>query len=436
LNPLNSIEQLIIWGGNVELIQLAGVYFLGTEEFNSSNNMMATVVLKERIDNSKLATSYRELIVENPLLQTKIIECPEKNRFNWGRFSTEELERRLNFEEKQLAQKYDRETILRQYYPTNTRLPFYIAVVNDNTVVICMNHILANGRGLVFWIQKWLQYYSGEQSVDREAVMEPGWKKSIRILKKIGAFLWLPVFLIDFIFKSGKNATKDTVDLSYGKRPGASNNYATKSYTINREDTEKILRRCKQEGVTLTEYMCEILAEALLQYDQGKNRVLLSMPMDLQPLLPYSFEKTPGNLIASLPVQLFQGKDMEGQVKGVFKWFKRGIPYSLSCMLAAVSTYAKAKRHCLEMCKKTIPERTVLGNFSLTYSNLGVISYPIMEKKVDSVYFYFKSQSILLVSSSISGKLCMEISLSKDLYNAEKVFYLFDQALAVEYLLK
>ncbi|MBP2654694.1 MAG: hypothetical protein H6Q73_2263 [Firmicutes bacterium] len=415
---------------------MAGVYFLGTEEFNSSNNMMATVVLKEIIDISKLAISYREMIVRNPLLQTKIIECPEQNRFYWGRFSHEELERLLNFEDKQLAQKYDRETIISQYYPTNTRLPFHIAVVNDNTVVICMNHILANGRGLVFWIQKWLQYYSGEHRIIKTAVMETAWQKSIRILKKIGAFLWLPVFLIDFFYSSGKTAIEDTVDLSYAKRPAKSNDYSTKSYTINQEDTETLLRRCKQKGVTLSEYMCEVLAQALLQYDQGKRRVLLSMPMDLQPLVPYLPGETPGNLIASLPVQLFREKDMERQVKGAFKWFKRGIPYSLSRVLAAISTYEKAKKQCLEMCKKTIPERTNLGNFSLTYSNLGVISYPIMEKMVDSVYFYFKSQSILLVSSSISGKLCMEMSLSKDLYNAQEVFNLFDQVLTAEYLLK
>ncbi|MBU2703325.1 NRPS condensation-like uncharacterized protein [Sporomusaceae bacterium BoRhaA] len=420
----------------MELVQLAGVYFLGTEEYNFSNSMITTVILKEKIDNDQLVSSYKKLIIDNPLLQTKIVECPGHSRFYWGRFSSEELKGRLDFEEGQLVQMIDRETLLSQYYPTNQRLPFCLSIVDENTVVVSMNHILANGRGLVFWIQKWLQYYRGENSADQEQLGKKSiWQTSLHMLNKLGAFLWLPVFLTDFILKSGKNATRDTVDLSYGKKPRPSNDYVAKAYTIQPEDTQEILRRCKLKELTLTEYLCEVLARALLQYDQRKNRVLLSIPMDLQSLVPYSPKQTPGNLIASLPVQFFRGKEIEKQVKTVFKWFKRGIPFSLSSTMAITYTYVKAKNKCLSLCKKTIPERTILGDFSLTYSNLGVISYPVMEKTVDSIYFCFKSQSILLVSSSISGKLCMEISFSRDLYNAEEVFNLFDKVLTVEYLL-
>jgi hypothetical protein len=177
------------------------------------------------------------------------------------------------------------------------------------------------------------------------------------------------------------------------------------------------------------------LVNGLFEHVPDKKRIVISMPMDIHALSPYSPETTYGNLIASLPAQFFRGREIDKQVKSVFRWFKRGIPYSLSCMAATLSiSYEKVKRQWLEQSKKTIPERSPVGDFSLTYSNLGVISYPVMERLVDSIYFSFKSQSILLVSSTISGELYMKVSLSEDLYNAEEVFKLFDQILSIEYL--
>ncbi|WP_122626127.1 hypothetical protein [Lucifera butyrica] len=422
----------------MELVQLAGLYFLGTEEFNSSNCMMSTVVLKEKIDMAKLALSYRQLILENPLLQTKIIECPAKNRFTWGRFSAGEVEWLLCFEERQLSQRYDQEAILKQYYPTNARLPFYISVVAENTVIICMNHILANGRCFIYWIQKWLQYYAGDQPGDRNGgqLTDATWRdKSLHWLKRTGAFLWLPVFLAAFLLKGGRKAVQDTVDLSRGKQPAESNEYAVKSYGFSREETAAIRSRCKAKGMTLTEYMCGKLAQGFLQHDPDKQRVLVSMPMDMHALMPYSPEDTYGNLIVSLPAQFFRAGEMEKQVKSVFKWFKRGIPYSLSCLFAAISpSYEKVKLRCLKLCQKPVPARSPLGNFTLTYSSLGVISYPVLEKMVDAIYFYFKPQAILVASSILGGRLYMQVSLTRDLYNAGEVFALFDRLLAMENL--
>lgn len=421
----------------MKLVQLAGLYFLGTEAFTSSNSMRATVVLKEKINNKKLVHSYKKLVSENRLLRTKIIEFPEKNKFEWGEFSPKELEQLLKFEEWKLSKKYDKDTLLKEYYPTNTRLPFNISVVDEYTVVICMNHIIANGKCLVFWIQKLLQYYEGNQlkSIEEQTANMDFWHGILRMMKKLIAFLWLPFFLTDFICKAGKNAGKDVVDLSYGKTPEKSNNYATKAYSFDREDTKKLLLLCKAKKMTLTEYICERVVNGLFQYVPDKKRVAISMPMDIGLISPYSPESAYGNLIASLPAQFFRGREIDKQVKSIFRWFKKGIPYSLACLAATVSiSYEKVKTQWLEQSKKPIPERSPLGDFSLTYSNLGIISYPVMERLVDSIYFSFKTQSVLLVTSTISGKLCMKISLSKDLYNTEEVFKLFDQILSIDFL--
>lgn len=426
-----------VGGRHMKLVQLAGAYFLGTEKFTSSNSMRATVILKKKINNQMLIQSYKKLILENRLLQTKVIEYPKKNRFEWEWFTPEELEQLLRFEENRLVKQYDKETLLKEYYPTNTRLPFNISVVDEYTVVICMNHIIANGKCLVFWIPKWLQYYEGNQpeSTNEQTRNTNFWQDFLCRMKRLSTFLWLPVFLVEFLVRAGKNAGKDVVDLSYGKTPSKSNDYVTKSYSFDKGNTKKLLLLCKTKEMTLTEHLCEMLVKGLFQHVPDKKRVVVSMPMDIHSISPYSPENAYGNLIASLPAQFFRSGEIKKQVKSVFRWFKRGVPYSLACLAAAVSiSYEKVKAKWLEQSKKSIPERSPLGDFSFTYSNLGVISYPVMEELIDSIYFSFKSQSILLVSSTISGKLCMKVSLSKDLYDAEEVFKLFDQILSMEYL--
>jgi len=420
----------------MKLVQLAGLYFLGTEDFNYSNCMMATVILKEKIDEQKLFSSYKELIIDSPLLRTKIIECPEKNKFDWGRFSSEETSKLLDFERKQFNTKYDMETAIKQYYPTNSRLPFYISVVNEHTMVVCMNHIIANGRGFIFWIQKWLQYYSGVKKTKHVQLTASSFGHLLlRMLQKINACLWLPLFLLNFILKTGKAAAQDTVDLSYGKRPGPNDDYGLRQYSFSREDTQKILQKCKQAKMTLTEFMCGMLAQSLLEHDLNKRRVFISIPTDTMDFSPYSPEHTCGNYVASFPAQFIRGSKIAKQVESEFKWIKRGIPYSLSCLFAALSpSYAKVKAQCLALCQKPIPERSPLWDFSITYSSLGIISYPVIEELVEAIYFRIKNQSILLASSTISGKLYMEVSVSKDLYDVKKVFPIFDKILSVNYL--
>lgn len=419
----------------MDLLQLAGLYFLGSEAFTSSNSMMATIVFKEKLDSAKLFQSYQALIRDYPVLQTKIIESPESNRFDWSQFSPDEMAELLQFEREQLTRKRDMTTFLKEYYPANTRLPFNISVIDDQTAVVMLNHAVANGNCLVYWIQKWLEYYFGSDEageVVRQPVQGSG-KLGASWIRGLKAFLWVPVFLGNYLFKAGNQSGRTTVDLSYGNLPDKGNNYAMKSYQLSRADTEKILQRCKSKKMTLTEYMTFIVVRGLFRHAPGKKRVLISMPMDLQPLAPYLPESAWGNRVASLPMQFFDGPDIEKQVKSIFKWFKRGVPYSLACLIAAFSiSYKKAKIRILEMCKMPVPERGPLLNFTLTYSNLGVISYPSIEKAVEAIYFSFKSQTIFFVTATISGRLCLNVSLSKDLYDAEEVFGFFDKVLAVE----
>jgi NRPS condensation-like uncharacterized protein len=422
----------------VKLVQLAGLFFLGTEEFNASNCMIATVVLKKKLNYQRLFSSYRALIVENPLLQTKIIERPEKNRFCWSRFSDDEIERCLDFERDQLAMKFDKQALLDQYYPTNTRLPFHISVVDDFTIVACLHHALANGRSFIFWIQKWLQYYADHHVKSEEHPTDHGsGRRALLMLRRVGAFLWLPFFFTGFLMRTGKAASKDTIDLSHGKMPTRNRRYFTKSYSIDREDTKKLLQKCKRAGLTLTEYICVALLRELFYLFPEKRRIFISIPMDMHSFVPYSPERMRGNLIASLPAQFFRDQGVEKQVRSVFKWFKRGIPYSLSCLFASASTsYKKTKAQCLALSRKPISERFPLWDFSLTFSNLGVISYPVMSKLVDSIFFSFKSQSILIAISTISGKMCTELSFSRDLYKPDEISSLFDRILSADHLLK
>ncbi|EHS55692.1 hypothetical protein [Paenibacillus sp. Aloe-11] len=422
-------------------IKLASTYFFGTEDYLSSNSMIATVTFKRRIDAEKLFSSYRLLIMDNPLLQAKRVEQFEKDTFEWGCFSQEELENLLEIEKVQLSQYFTEEEALAQYAPTNSRLPFRIIPINEHTMIFAMNHAVANGRGLVFWIKRWLEYYAGESEAKPEKKAAKGdvpGDKLLRMKRKVSAFLWMPVFITGFISRvMGKRTSAgETVDLSYGRKPEQGGGYIKKSYCFSKEETAEILRQCRSKKMTLTEYICFRTTDGLLQHAPGKQRVFVSMPMDLQLLLDYSPETMHGNYVASLPMQFFRNGNLEKQVKSAFKWFKRGVPYALSIFFSSFSnSYRKYKQQCLELCMKTMPERFPLWNFSITLSNVGIISYPIMEEWVDTIYFSIKNQSLLLTTATLSGRLMMEVSVLENMYDSEEVFGLFDHILSVEHLM-
>lgn len=416
-------------------IKQASWYILGSEEFVSSNSMMSTVVMKAKLDTSKLFLSYRKLILANPLLQTKIIDQPKKDSFEWGRFSQEELDALFYFEEEQLSRKFTMEELLAQYETTNSRLPFRICVIDDYTLLFFMNHAIAHAREMIFWIQKWLQYYTGEKEEKRTS--HSMYKDGIlRALKRAEAIFWMPIFTQTFVKRASKVTDDDTVDLSYGNNPVRNNSYVKKSYSFSKLDTSKILHQCRLKKMTVTEFLCFKLTQGLFQYDSHKKRVLVSMPMDIQKFYPYSPGTMCGNFTGTLPAQFFRDKDLEKQVKSEFKWFKRGIPYSLLAVSAFfLRSYKKFISNCPKQCEKPITQRAPLGNYSIYFSNIGIISYPIMEKYVESIHISFKTQFVMILASTISGQLVMEICISKKLYDSEKVFQLFDKILSLDYLL-
>ncbi|GLB32067.1 hypothetical protein LAD12857_39900 [Lacrimispora amygdalina] len=422
----------------MDAIKLASLYFFGTEEFNSSNCMIATVSFKKKIDPERLYPSYRALVMENPLLQAKMVEQPEKNTFKWNRFPKEELKALLDYEEEQLSKYYTEEEVLERYDSTNSRLVFHLFPVNENTMVFSMHHAVTNGRGLIFWIKKWLEYYSCEiDTVPGETDASSGLRERIlRTGRRISAYLWLPVFLTGFAFHANKKDKNETLDLSYDRKPKKGRGYVKKSYSFSAEKTREILRQSRRYDMTFGEYLCYRMTDGLLEHDSGKQRVLVSMPMDIQPLHSYSPQTMHGNYVASLPAQFFREGDLRKQVKEAFKWFKRGVPYGL-LRLAAVcsSSLEKYKSLCLKSCKKTMSERGPLMNTSITLSNLGIISYPIMEKWVESFYISVRAQSLFLSSATISGRLMMELCVSKNLYDPEEVISLFDRILSEKHLL-
>ncbi len=422
----------------MDAIKLASLYFFGTEEFNSSNCMIATVSFKKTIDPERLYPSYRSLVMENPLLQAKVVEQPEKNTFKWNRFPKEELKALLDYEEEQLSKYYTEDEVLERYDSTNSRLVFHLFPVNENTMVFSMHHAVTNGRGLIFWIKKWLEYYSCEiDTAPGETDVSSGLRERIlRTGRRISAYLWLPVFLTGFALNANKKDKNETLDLSYDRKPKRGRGYVKKSYSFSAEKTREILRQSRRYDMTFGEYLCYRMTDGLLEHDSGKQRVLVSMPMDIQPLHSYSPQSMHGNYVASLPAQFFREGDLRKQVKGAFKWFKRGVPYGLLRLAAVLSnSLEKYKRLCLKSCKKTMSERGPLMNTSITLSNLGIISYPIMEKWVESFYISVRAQSLFLSSATISGRLMMELCVSKNLYDPEEVISLFDRILSERHLL-
>ncbi|WP_278739866.1 hypothetical protein [Paenibacillus macerans] len=82
-------------------------------------------------------------------------------------------------------------------------------------------------------------------------------------------------FVIELLFKvTGKAGGRGkTVDLSHGRRPEPGGRHVKKAYCFSPEETREILRQCKSEKMTLSEFICCRLTDGLLQHAPGKRLV-------------------------------------------------------------------------------------------------------------------------------------------------------------------
>jgi hypothetical protein len=244
--------------------------------------------------------------------------------------------------------------------------------------------------------------------------------------------VWQLGYVAEFLLLCGWRPGCNSVDLTHGKLPAAGcAEFSVKKYAFTPEETEQALQRCRSLRLTVSQAVCAALAEALFAAQPDKSRACISVPTDLGPFLPEHPRTSPGNYTGSLIVQLRRGTALEIQIRRAFRWLSRGIDYWLPRTLGAL---ALSERALSETFARTaalpIPERGPFENLSCAMSNLGTIQLPVMRRQLHSISVTGRTQTILVCVVSLNGRMSVEVSAARSLFDPAEVFGVTDRAVA------
>lgn len=393
--------------------------------------MFFTLTFAEPFDQERLLDSFERLVWSRESLRVRFVEVG--SGYQWIPFSDADVRRCLTYQRRQFEQPVARETLFREYLPTNMALPLRVARLDEQRLVLVVNHVFGNGLTTLYWLEEWLRLYSGETqpSESSEDASPKGFLSSV--IEAISGLMWLSCYLIQFVSRAGRRAGQETVDLSRGIRPAPhQKGYAVKTYSMSEQETEAAIKRSRSLGLSVTEAICAAMAEALLESQPDKSRVCISVPTDLGAFIPKFSRERPGNYTGSLILQIFRERETKAQVRSGFQWVRRRVNYWLPRLLGTFAgSERKLRASFAQKAALPIPDRAPFENFSCAVSGVGVIRERLIRKYLHSISAHTRTQTIFVCAMTINGRMTLEVSVPRDLFDAEEAFRVTDAAAAL-----
>lgn len=385
-----------------------------------------TFVMKFRdgYDPNDLWAAYETLVRQNPGLQLAL--KPAGRSFEWVRIGSTELNAALERQRQFFTRFFSLEDLLSPAHAMSPELPVRISQMGDKEVCFQISHTLTNGRGAIQWIDHWLTIANGDSV--------PPAPTAARIdnrVPKAGLAL-VPPYLLRYLMRAGLKHARETVDLTHGKTPVPHDRgYATRMYSFSELETSRIIGRAHDLGMSVHQYVCLAVAEAMLHAQPEKSRVSIVIPTDLARYSPDSPRSVPGNYTGGLAIQLRRDKPLQPQIERQFGWFRYGVDYWLPWMVGALFSNEQrlVKKHATDALIP-VTGRGPFQNVSCAVSNVGDIKLPAICERIESGTGTTKSQFIFFTIGRLKGRFFGSVTFPRDLYDAEEVFRVADFAMA------
>jgi len=411
--------------------KVSSLFIYGAEEVVRGNSMVCTCHFAHDLDLARVRSSYDELIRNRPELRVNWQYQQATKSYEWVPFSAAELTTLLAREQASLSRFHTFEEVVADYSPTNERLLVRLTLLDARTVAFEVNHTLTNADGGLYWMQEWLRFYerTPHEGPPEPTVLpvspRPAWWRRLG-LALVGIF-WLCAYLLSFLRRAGKHSGAETVDLSHGRRVEVQRKgYACKTYVFSPEQTQSLVSRCKQEGLTVTEKFVALVAAKLFEAQPDRRRVCVSIPIGLSAYDPHRPMSAPGNYTGSLFVQLFRDQPLHRQAKAGLKWARRRIPYSMTRLLAMVGNEAKLGQAFADKARSPLAERGPMEQYSFALSSPGVVRLPALERHCTQLSAHTYSQTIFIGVGTFRGVMTMEVCAARDLFDEAEVFQVTD----------
>jgi len=407
----------------VDVGHVGSLFIRAMEPMVRGDDIAFVVKFRDNYDPDRLWASYESLLRQNPALQ--VVLRPFDKSFSWVPIDATELNVALDRQRQRFAQLFSFEELLSPAHALTPPLPVRISQMGDREVCFQMSHALSNGRGALQWVIGWLAATNGAsvpvgQTAGRFDSTAP-----------LTGLALLPFYALGFFARAGLNHARKTVDLTHGKTPiPHDNGYVSRTYRFSEPKTNRILAKARALELSLQQYVCLAIAEAMLSAQPEKSRVCIVVPTDLARYLPGFPRTVPGNYTGSMNVQLRRGAPLQSQITRQFTWFRRGVDYWLTQLVGAFSRNEQRLINKLaRVASRPIHRRGAFQNVSCAVTNLGVITVPA-SWGIESGTGTTKTQTVLFTVFTLDGCLTANVTFPRDLYDPEEVFRVADAALA------
>lgn len=400
----------------------ASLFIRAVEPMLRGDDIAFIAKFGDNYDPDRLWTSYESLVRQNRALH--VVLKPTDKSFSWVPIASAELNAALDYQRQRFSESFSFEELLSPAQALIPPLPVRISQVGGREVCFQMSHALSNGRGVLQWIVYWLAAANGESVPVGETT---GRFESTAPLTGLAL---LPFYLLGYLAKAGLNYARKTVDLTHGKTPiPHDNGYASRTYRFSEPETDRVLAKARALNLSLHQYMCLAVAEAMLSAQPEKSRVCILIPTDLARLSPGLPRTVPGNYTGSLIVQLRRGAPLQSQIARQFGWFRRGVDYWIIRLMAAFSfSEHRLFNKLARGASLPVHRRGPFGNFSCAVTNLGDITTPA-SWGIESGTGTTKTQTIFFAVGTFNGRLIANVTFARDLYDPDEVFRVANSAL-------
>ncbi|MGZ4511475.1 MAG: hypothetical protein ACXVX6_12420 [Mycobacterium sp.] len=401
--------------------RVASLSIRALEPMLHGDDMAFVMRFRDDYDPDRLWAAYEALVRQNPALQV-VLELEGKS-FSWQPISPPELDAALDRQRQRFARFFSLEELLSPAHAMTPELPVRISQMGDKEVCFQISHALSNGRGALEWIDHLLATADGE----RVPVGQLGGRFGA---PRVGLAV-LPFYLLRYLAQAGIRQARETVDLTHGRTPiPHDNGYATRLYEFSEPETKRIIARARELELSVHQYTCIAVADAMLSAQPEKSRVSIAVPTDLARYSPESPRTVPGNYTGSLVVQLRRGTPLQPQITRQFGWFRYGVDYWLPWLLGTFSgNEQKLMEKLARSASVPIARRGPFANVSCAVSNVGDIKLPTICERIECGTGTTKTQTILFTVGRLNGRYLANVTFPRDLYDPQEVFPVADSAL-------
>lgn len=403
--------------------RVASLTIRALEPVLRGDDMAFVMKFRDGYEPNQLWAAYESVLRDNPALQ--LVLKPTGKSFSWTPIAATELDAALERQRRRFTQVLTLEDLLSPAHAMTPELPVRISQMGDKDVCFQISHVLTNGRGALQWIDQWLAIVGGERVPPTPLVDQIDCKAP-----RVGLFL-LPPYLLRFLTQAGVRQGRTTVDLTHGRTPVPHDQgYASRMYSFSVLETSRIIARARFLEMSVHQYVCLAVAEAMLSAQPAKTRVSIAIPTDLARYSPESPRTVPGNYTGGLAVQLRRGAPLQPQIARQFRWFRYGVDYWLPWVLGALAgNEQKLLRRLARSATIPVSRRGPFRNITCAVSNVGDIKLPAICERIESGTGTTKTQTVFFTIGRLNGRFLANVTFARDLYDAEEVFRVADSAM-------